>query len=309
MMVGCAGADKGDSAGDGADGTPGADGSDGADGGDPDVDDDGDGVTEAEGDCDDADPDTFPGALERCNGLDDDCDGAPHPEEGDGGVGCAACDTSGWWPDARAGETGDALRDRLVASLQGQVCANYDVARDRLFQVDAEAGTATCAYTGRTFDVSAGVDYDVVNPEHAWPRSDGAQEEPEECDLHHLFVTDAAANIRRANYAFGVVSSTDWSDGGSKQGSDSSGRTVFEPRDIAKGDLARAMLYFVLKYGETLDPASIDKHLDTALYAAWHAADPPDEAEQARSLRLADAQSGRANPLVVCPWLAPALAE
>ncbi len=34
------------------------------------------GGSDVSGDCDDADSDIFPGALERCNGLDDDCDGA-----------------------------------------------------------------------------------------------------------------------------------------------------------------------------------------------------------------------------------------
>ena len=36
---------------------------------------DGDGVTVAEGDCDDGDPSVFPGAIERCSGIDEDCDG------------------------------------------------------------------------------------------------------------------------------------------------------------------------------------------------------------------------------------------
>jgi hypothetical protein len=38
-------------------------------------DDDGDGWTENEGDCDDADATTYPGASEVCDGLDNDCDG------------------------------------------------------------------------------------------------------------------------------------------------------------------------------------------------------------------------------------------
>ncbi len=38
-------------------------------------DDDGDGMAEADGDCDDADPAIHPGAEETANGLDDDCDG------------------------------------------------------------------------------------------------------------------------------------------------------------------------------------------------------------------------------------------
>jgi len=38
-------------------------------------DDDGDGLSEADGDCDDEDPAVFPGAEEVANGIDDDCDG------------------------------------------------------------------------------------------------------------------------------------------------------------------------------------------------------------------------------------------
>ncbi len=39
------------------------------------VDDDGDGVSDAQGDCDDANPRVLPGAPEPCNGFDDNCDG------------------------------------------------------------------------------------------------------------------------------------------------------------------------------------------------------------------------------------------
>jgi hypothetical protein len=41
----------------------------------PPVDADGDGTTPEDGDCDDEDASIHPGAEERCNGLDDDCDG------------------------------------------------------------------------------------------------------------------------------------------------------------------------------------------------------------------------------------------
>ena len=53
-------------------------------------DDDGDGVTENEGDCDDANADVHPGAVEVCNGIDDNCDGSidegcqTYYEDGDG---------------------------------------------------------------------------------------------------------------------------------------------------------------------------------------------------------------------------------
>ena len=62
------------------------------------VDDDGDGVDECSGDCDDAQATVFPGGVEICDGLDNDCDGTP-----DDGL------TFGdWFPDADGDGYGDA---------------------------------------------------------------------------------------------------------------------------------------------------------------------------------------------------------
>jgi hypothetical protein len=54
------------------------------------VDDDGDGFSEVQGDCDDTDSDVYPGAKEKPNGVDDDCDGtidegtSAYDDDGDG---------------------------------------------------------------------------------------------------------------------------------------------------------------------------------------------------------------------------------
>ncbi|MCK6506034.1 hypothetical protein L6R53_22075 [Myxococcota bacterium] len=53
------------------------------------TDDDGDGLTDEQGDCDDTDPAVAPGQVELCNGQDDDCDGSVDEEPG--GV--------AWYPD------------------------------------------------------------------------------------------------------------------------------------------------------------------------------------------------------------------
>ncbi len=57
------------------------------------IDNDLDGYTEDEGDCDDTDPDVYPGAEEVCNEVDDDCDGRVDDEDDD------VTDTSTWYRD------------------------------------------------------------------------------------------------------------------------------------------------------------------------------------------------------------------
>ena len=57
-----------------------------------DTDADGDGFTPEDGDCDDGDPQTYPGAEELCDGLDNDCDGSlPGDEEDADGDGYPVC--------------------------------------------------------------------------------------------------------------------------------------------------------------------------------------------------------------------------
>ncbi|MCK6526971.1 hypothetical protein L6R50_05215, partial [Myxococcota bacterium] len=57
---------------------------------------DGDGFRDCDGDCDDLDPGSYPGAPERCNAMDDDCDGLPGSDEVDeDGDGHLACDSTG----------------------------------------------------------------------------------------------------------------------------------------------------------------------------------------------------------------------
>jgi len=279
----------------------------------PDGDADGDGVRADDGDCDDADPTVFPGADERCDGLDNDCDGAPLPgevdEDADGTLDCDACDRAGLWPEADAITDPVALDALVSPSLGGTACTDYSAARTFLFLVlDNDDGIVEGVYTGEPFSVGQTTpDWDVVNTEHVWPRSDGADIEPRECDLHHLFPADAEANGRRGNTPFGDVTRAEsWSEGGSVLGEDSEGRATFEPRDAVKGDIARAVLYFATRYaGDVSVEAQVDAER-IAVFKAWHAADPPTRGDQQRSLRIAEEQ-GAANPFVVCPALVGAL--
>ncbi len=260
---------------------------------------DGDGVNACD-DCDDGDPATYPHAEERCDGLDNDCDGAPHPEELT--LDCADCDAAGWWHATRD-EQGTALQDHLGDLTVDQVCFDYSATTDFMFvTLDEVNGQVECVYTGRTTSVASDKpDATDMNTEHSWPQSQGAGEVPARCDLHHLYPTDADTNNDRAHHPFGeVVSDTDTIDGGSRLGADASGTTVFEPRHEHKGNIARSMLYFAARYGYDLSASEV------GLYQSWSLFDPVDAAELDRTWAIAEEQV-LPNPYVVCPWLVDAL--
>ena len=178
--------------------------------------------------------------------MDSDCDGAAldgeADDDGDGELDCARCADAGLWPQA-AHLSVEAL---FAAELSGSACGSYDTARGILFgTLDNVDGQVEGLYTGRLYDYDPEApSWDIVNTEHVWPRSQGAERAPVECDLHHLFPADAAVNARRGALPFGEVSEETWSDaGGSRMGLDAAGAEVFEPRDARKGDIARAILY------------------------------------------------------------------
>ncbi len=250
-------------------------------------------------DCDDTDAGVFPGAPERCNGVDDDCDGDLHEDEletdADGNPTCASCETAGYWEMSR--DTADAQLESAFSEAMVGLRCNYTATGAWMFtRLDVVDSAVECVYTGRTTIINGQrPDQTDMNVEHTWPQSEGAGDLPMKCDLHHLFPTDSDANQERGAYPFGeVVSGTQWSEGGSELGNDRSGDRVFEPRDEHKGNVARAMLYMSMEYDWSLPADQVD------LFVAWNAQDPVDAAERDRSLDIGEEQAF-ANPLVVCP--------
>jgi endonuclease I len=295
-QVACAGAasDKGEETGSDA-------GSDGGDGGGGGSDPDGDGFSGD--DCGPDNAEIYPGAPEICDGLDSDCDGAPgaweEDADADGLLDCAACEARGFYSQLQA-ETDPAVLWSQVESLTAGVSCSYARTKDNIwvsFDLE-EDGAVECVYTGTRVLIRGGSpDGDALNVEHSWPRSEGADEEPALCDAHHLYPTTVESNENRASYPYGeVTGSTYWSEGGSSKGRDAAGDTVFEPRDTHKGNAARSMVYFAIRYGHTLSAA------DKSMYRSWDAVDPVEARDQVRDEEIQRYQ-GNSNPLVACPGL------
>ncbi|MEO1174016.1 MAG: endonuclease, partial [Myxococcota bacterium] len=77
------------------------------------------------------------------------------------------------------------------------------------------------------------------------------------------------------------------------------GQRVFEPREPVRGDLARALTYWLLHYRGQSSNSFIEAQID--FFRAWNKADPVTAAERQRDERIEAVQSNH-NPFVACPF-------
>ncbi|PIQ28344.1 hypothetical protein COW36_04080 [bacterium (Candidatus Blackallbacteria) CG17_big_fil_post_rev_8_21_14_2_50_48_46] len=180
---------------------------------------------------------------------------------------------------------------------------------------------------------------DFINCEHTWPQSFFNKVDPMVSDLHHMFPTLSKPNAMRSNYPFGmstgrqVVYSTS---GGSKLAViDKTGKMspaeitrimnlpyekqphdvinrnfdiVFEPMNAQKGNTARAMMYFYLRYyNQNIRAGAFDEKAfwdsKVPMFIEWaEKVDPIDAQEQHRH-ELAFQKQGNRNPFIDIPNL------
>lgn len=194
-----------------------------------------------------------------------------------------------------------ALKTRIS---QGYTQFSYNDARDQMFMAidnqkvngqGAAVNTLEGVYTGVTITGYAdrtNAQFMGFNTEHTYPQSFFSQNLPMRSDLYHLFPTKSDANSQRSNLPFGVVNGTPaWQEGGSKRGNG-----VFEPRDVHKGSVARAMFYFVIRYqnyGNFLNSQE-------SILRQWHKAFPPTAENRKRNSDIALLQKNR-NPFIDYP--------
>ncbi|WP_181347985.1 endonuclease I family protein [Thalassobacillus sp. CUG 92003] len=139
------------------------------------------------------------------------------------------------------------------------------------------------------------------NCEHAVPQSwfDGA--EPMRGDLHHLFTCEPLCNSIRSNYPFHDFADYPAENATVKRIEDQCGKAdehLFEP-EFGKGTVARATLYFLLRYPDKIEHAHKEK-IKLALLLEWHRDFPPTVYEQHRNQAIYEIQGNR-NPFIDFP--------
>jgi endonuclease I len=222
------------------------------------------------------------------------------------------------------GVTGNALIDSLRTYFKPTSVRGYNEARDSMFMsFNYLDGAIECFYTGDTLRVQR-VNARILaqnrgyNTEHIWPQSKFIGRGNAYSDLHHLQPTRADVNQSRNNYRFRPLApsevTTFWQ-GMVNQSAVPSGalgswsktklgpnfdNSYFEPRDVVKGDVARAMFYFYTMYEEeaiATDRDYFPSQMNDLL--AFHMKDPVNQIEYERTLRIASIQSGMANPFIL----------
>lgn len=211
----------------------------------------------------------------------------------------------------------DKYGNDLILALRGYLNGihktyNYNEARDIIYgYVDNYNGTVECPYTGRTIQATKRPDGNAnFDTEHTWPQSFGARNEPEQTDMHHMRPSYKLANSSRGNLEFGEVvtsvpaSQGGFSDGGSEKGKDAAGNFVFEVRDEYKGDIARGLFYFSLKYTNKVNEdgttGAFIKQTQYDILKNWHKNDLPSQKELERNQRIKEKQFSH-NPFIEHP--------
>lgn len=157
------------------------------------------------------------------------------------------------------------------------------------------------------------------NREHLWPNSYGLDsQEPAYSDLHNLRPADANVNSARGNKFFDDSRTAD----GSFQKPAhpeaplcSTDANSWEPPDVVKGDIARAMFYMDVRYQSglvnetnlvltdrttTISSAAVRMGL-LATLLVWNRNDPVDDAERLRNERVYSLYQTNRNPFVDRP--------
>lgn len=230
------------------------------------------------------------------------------------------------------GQTRADLLEQINQNYQPQRHLGYGDSRDILYRyIDNQDGEVSGIYTNFTvpFDPDSPSDPSSsvyrggqgINAEHIWPQSQGARGIARD-DQHNLFPSRVRVNSDRSSKPFGEIPDnqtrrwyfdderqstipTEDIDQYSESASDS-----FEPREDRKGDVARAMFYFLAIYPDDANQSFFNQQRDTL--CQWNLLDPVDQGELDRNQAIAEGTAlmkasevqGNDNPFILDDTLA-----
>ena len=221
---------------------------------------------------------------------------------------------------------GSDLFNYLNANHEPSQTLGYNNARDIMYSIiDIEDNNQLVGvYSGYTITLDINEDPSTnayeqgINCEHPWPQSLGSENEPMKSDIHHLFPTKSNVNSSRGNDPFEEINDvmTDkWyrndyyietiptefiNEYAEKYNPPNPNDESFEPREIQKGNTARAMFYFYTIYTDEADISFWEIQKQTLI--DWHYDDLPDMDEIERTNQISSYQ-GNNNPYVIDPSL------
>ncbi|MGE3611801.1 MAG: endonuclease I family protein [Bacteriovoracaceae bacterium] len=148
-----------------------------------------------------------------------------------------------------------------------------------------------------------------VNIEHTWPQSKfngSIDKSVQKSDMHHLYLTDSLANSRRGNHDFGDtrnnVDELNVENCDISKLAEVDGRTLFMPPVGHRGNVARSLFYFSVRYKLQINPEQ------EKILRQWHKEDPIDENEFLRHDSVTKVQQNR-NPFVDHPEMVDLISD
>ncbi|KQT18060.1 endonuclease I [Chryseobacterium sp. Leaf404] len=192
------------------------------------------------------------------------------------------------------------------------------------------SGSDSYEYTSANLTSTSGAEGLGYNREHAVPQSTFNSNYPMYSDLHFVIPTDARINQLRNNYPYGIGNSTNHYNFSNTSRMSNSAipnyaytNRVYEPIAEFRGDIARMLLYFAVRYEDKLPSFNTSTNINPAMdrsafdgtaerafepgYIAmllqWHQQDPVSQREIDRNNAVFAIQNNR-NPFVDNPqWI------
>lgn len=187
-----------------------------------------------------------------------------------------------------SGKTGEALKSALNSIFKGHKRFNYTpCVWEILNEADEDpthSNNVIALYTGHSIPKArqdrGGNDNDAWNREHVWAKSHGFKNKTQHAhtDAHHLRANDKSVNSDRRNNDFDNGDTLDNECTQCRKGDG-----TWEAPDGVKGDIARMMLYMVVRYEGNDRSKTPDLELVNRVLVQWHDINPVSDAEKRRN--------------------------